>query len=493
MEEKDLLQLERLGITQDKLNAQLEAFKTGFPYLDVINAATEEKGITVLDEAAKAAALQALEESGAKVTKFVPASGAASRMFKDLFNGLDTLEKGGKLPEDSPAERFCSHIKEFAFYDEAKFAGKDDKGILAETLNEDWLVYGSKSKGQVAFHRYADYSRTAFEEHLVEGALYARDGEGRVNLIYSVSPEHLDAYKAMYEAVRPRYEALFGVRYDVKFTLQSKSTDTVAVNEDNTPFRKADGSLLFRPGGHGALIENVNDITSDVIVIKNIDNVIHQSGIEQTVLWKKLLAGRLLQLRSRIFDYLHRIDSGCDDSEFIWEMVDFLDKEFCVTFPEKDFDSSKRRMLARIHAKLNRPIRVCGMVRNLGEPGGGPFIVRDRDGATSLQILESVQLNPNDLATAGLFAAGTHFNPVDLVCSPMNYKGGKFDLTRFVDPQAGFISSKSYEGRSLKALELPGLWNGAMSDWNTQFVDVPLITFNPVKTVLDLLRPAHQQ
>ena len=210
------------------------------------------------------------------------------------------------------------------------------------------------------------------------------------------------------------------------------------------------------------------------------------------MLWKKLLAGRLLQLRSRVFDYLRRIDEGCDDSEFIWEMVDFLDKEFCVTFPEKDFDSSKRRMLARIHAKLNRPIRVCGMVRNLGEPGGGPFIVRDRDGATSLQILESVQLNANDPATAGLFAAGTHFNPVDLVCSPMNYKGGKFDLKRFVDPQAGFISSKSYEGRSLKALELPGLWNGAMSDWNTQFVDVPLITFNPVKTVLDLLRKEHQ-
>ena len=278
----------------------------------------------------------------------------------------------------------------------------------------------------------------------------------------------------------------------MKFTLQRKSTDTVAVNLDNTPFRKADGSLLFRPGGHGALIENVDEIASDVIVIKNIDNVIHQSGIEQTVLWKRLLAGRLLQLRSRVFDYLRRIDEGCDDSEFIWEMVDFLDKEFCVTFPEKDFDSSKRRMLARIHAKLNRPIRVCGMVRNLGEPGGGPFIVRDRDGATSLQILESVQLNPEDPATAGLFASGTHFNPVDLVCSPMNYKGGKFDLTRFVDPQAGFISSKSYEGRSLKALELPGLWNGAMSDWNTQFVDVPLITFNPVKTVLDLLRKEHQ-
>ena len=491
MEEKDLLQLERLGISEDKFNSQLESFRTGFPYLDVINAATEEKGITVLDEKDRAAALKTLEESGAKVTKFVPASGAASRMFKDLFNGLDILEKGGELAADSPAERFCKHITEFAFYDEKKFGGKDDEGILAETLKEEGLGYGSKSKGQVAFHRYADYSRTAFEEHLVEGALYARDSEGRVNLIYSVSPEHLDAYKAMYECVRPRYEAEFGVRYDVKFTLQSKSTDTVAVNEDNTPFRKSDGSLLFRPGGHGALIENVNDITSDVIVIKNIDNVIHQSGIEQTVLWKKLLAGRLLELRGRVFDYLRRIDEGCDDSEFIWEMVDFLDKEFCVTFPEKDFDCPKRRMLARIHAKLNRPIRVCGMVRNLGEPGGGPFIVRDRDGATSLQILESVQLNPADPATAGLFAAGTHFNPVDLVCSPMNYKGGKFDLTRFVDPQAGFISSKSYEGRPLKALELPGLWNGAMSDWNTQFVDVPLITFNPVKTVLDLLRKEH--
>lgn len=492
MEEKDLLQIKNLGISEDKLNSQLEAFKAGFPYLDVISPATEEKGITVLDEADRALALRTLEESGAKVTKFVPASGAASRMFKDLFKGLEIAEKGEALPAGSPAENFCRHISCFAFYDDAMFAGKTDREILSATLKEDGLGYGSKSKGQVSFHRYADCSRTAFEEHLVEGALYARDAGGKVNLIYSVSAEHLDAYKALYERVKPKYEALFGVSYDVRFTLQSKSTDTVAVNEDNTPFRKADGSLLFRPGGHGALIENVNEISSDVIVIKNIDNVIHQSGIEQTVLWKKLLAGRLLYLRGRVFDYLHRIDEGCDDSEFIWEMVNFLDKEFCVTFSEPDFSSSKRRMLSRIHAKLNRPVRVCGMVRNLGEPGGGPFIVRDRDGATSLQILESVQLNPNDPATAGLFAAGTHFNPVDLVCSPMNYKGGKFDLTQFVDHQAGFISSKSYEGRNLKALELPGLWNGAMSDWNTQFVDVPLITFNPVKTVLDLLRKEHQ-
>ncbi|MBQ4021205.1 MAG: DUF4301 family protein, partial [Bacteroidales bacterium] len=263
MEEKDLLQLERLGISQDKLNSQLEAFRTGFPFLDVINAATEEKGITVLDENDRASALKALEESGAKVTKFVPASGAASRMFKDLFNGLDILEKGGTLPAGSPAERFCRHITEFAFYDKEKFDGKDDEGILAETLKEEGLGYGSKSKGQVSFHRYPDGSRTAFEEHLVEGALYARDAEGKVNLIYSVSPEHLDAYKALYESVKAKYEALFGVTYDVKFTLQRKSTDTIAVNEDNTPFRKADGSLLFRPGGHGALIENVNDIKSD--------------------------------------------------------------------------------------------------------------------------------------------------------------------------------------------------------------------------------------
>lgn len=493
MEDKDLLQLQALGITEAKFKSQIESLKTGFPHLEVISAATPQKGIVVLSESQQAKAMAVSEASDAKVSKFVPASGAASRMFKDLFNGLAKIEKGEALSEESPAKKFCSHIADFAFAGAADFAKKSDREVLSTTLNDAGLGYGSKSKGQILFHNYSDGPRTAFEEHLVEGAEYARSADGKVNIIFSVSKEHRAAYQALFDAVKEKYETAFGVKYNVSFTLQLPSTDTIAVDETNEPFRKDDGNLLFRPGGHGALIENVNQIVSDVIIIKNIDNVVHQSRIEDTVRWKKLLVGRLLQLSERSYNYLHRIEEGDRESEFIWEMIDFLDKEFCVTLPPEAFSLSKQKMLEAIHAKLNRPMRVCGMVRNEGEPGGGPFIVKDADGASSLQILESVQLDNSDPSIAGLFAAGTHFNPVDLVCNPINYKGKKFDLLRYVDLKAGFISSKSYEGRALKALELPGLWNGAMSNWNTQFVDVPLSTFNPVKTVLDLLRPEHHQ
>ena len=355
-------------------------------------------------------------------------------------------------------------------------------------MTESGLNYGAKPKGQILFHSYEGFSRTAFEEHLVEGALYAAT-DGKVNIIYSVSPEHLEGFQKLYDSVKEKYESDYNVKYDSRFTLQSPATDTVAVNEDNTPFRKGDGSLLFRPGGHGALIENVNQVDADIVIIKNIDNVIHESKIEQTIRWKKILTGRLIALREKTFGFLKAIDEGNVTDEQLWEMVGFLDKEFCVTMEESTFNGPKENTLAKIRAKLNRPIRVCGMVRNLGEPGGGPFVIRDASGDTSLQILESVQIDP---AKKELFAAGTHFNPVDLVCSLTDYKGEHFNLTEYVDENAGFISSKSYEGRPLKAQELPGLWNGAMSDWNTQFVDVPLITFNPVKTVLDLLRKEHK-
>ena len=485
--EEDRRQFAARGIDEDVVNAQLEHFKNGFKYLDVVSAATPKRGITVLNERSRMESFDAYVNSRLKVTKFVPASGAASRMFKDLFNVVES----GKMTETG--RLFASSIYDFAFYDPKLFNGLGPMETIKKVITPEGLDFGSKPKGILPFHRYSDEVRTAFEEHLVEGALYARMKDFTVNLVVSVSPEHLEAFKSLFESVRKKYENRYGVRYNVEFTLQSPSTDTVAATEDNEPFRKADGSILFRPGGHGALIGNVSDIDSDIVVIKNIDNVVKENYLEQTVLWKKLLIGRLLVSRNRTFAYMDRLTEAIsignkfDIASLCDEIEGYLDSEYCITLPEMPQSDRAELLLA----KLDRPIRVCGMVRNLGEPGGGPFIVRGADGATSLQILESVQLDPEDSRTASLFAGGTHFNPVDLICSLTGWNGKKFNLNDYVDQNAGFISSKSYEGRKLKALELPGLWNGAMSDWNTIFVEVPLITFNPVKTVMDLLRKEH--
>lgn len=495
-------QLQNLGISVEKVTSQLENFKTGFPYLNVISAATPAKGITVMDEAQISEALNLYESSQLKIAKFVPASGAASRMFKDLFNAVDTLEKGGS-PSECAAEKFVTNIKDFAFYTPEEFDGKSELETLKKVLDADQMGYGVKPKGVLKFHKYnaqelkdlsisdiSEESRTAFEEHLVEGALYAQKG-GVVEIIVSVSPEHQKGFEQLFDSVKEKYENRYNVKYNIHFTQQMPSTDTVAVNEDNTPFIKSDGNLLFRPGGHGALIYNLNEIDADVVIIKNIDNVVKQSYIEETVLWKKIVVGKLLQARAKTFKYLEQLESVSDEKELenlCNEIVKYIDNEYCITIPEMPASELPKFL----KNKLNRPIRVCGMVKNVGEPGGGPFIIKEEDATTSLQILESVQLNPNDPKVMEMFHSGTHFNPVDLVCSLKDYKGEKFDLPAFVDPKAGFISSKSYEGRSLKAQELPGLWNGAMSDWNTIFVDVPLITFNPVKTIFDLLRKEHR-
>jgi hypothetical protein len=339
------------------------------------------------------------------------------------------------------------------------------------------------------FHKYTDGEiRTAFAEHLVEAQNYMRNEDGTANLVVTISPEHQHLFEEAYAEVKEAYEAKYGVKYNITFTFQDKATDTVAVDVDNNPFRTETDSLLFRPAGHGALIYNLNKIEEEVVSIKNIDNVANERLLPETATWKKVLLGKALELRDRIYGYLNALDAGatpalCDEIEA------FLDNTLCVTLPAAaDFDAR----VAALRAKLNRPIRVAGMVKNQGEPGGGPFIIAEKDGSTSLQVLESVQINMSDEHARGCLANATHFNPVDIVCCLHDYKGQSFDLLQYVDEDAGFISSKSYQGRELKALELPGLWNGAMSNWNTLFVEVPLATFNPVKVVLDLLRPAHQ-
>ncbi len=492
--QKDISQIEERGASLRQVKDQVEHFKSGFPWMKIVGPATPERGILVLDPSAEDAAVAYCKQAAVKgKSKFVPASGAASRMFKDMFAGLSVMEGGKDLPADAPGAKLSARIKDFAFYTPERFGEPEDNAAyrlktLRLLLKEEGLAYGSKPKGVLKFHRYPEEVRTAIAEHLVEAQEYMRNADGSCNLTVTISPEHQALFEEAIAEVKAAYEARYGVRYNIRFTFQDKATDTLAVDPDNKPFRKEDGSLLFRPAGHGALIYNLNKVEEELVSIKNIDNVAHEKLLPVTARYKQVLMGVALQLRDRIFGYLRQLDEA-PSVQLCNEIENFLDKTLCVQIPLARSEKERVRIL---RAKLDRPIRVCGMVRNEGEPGGGPYVIAGKDGATSLQILESVQINKADKGAMEAMSQATHFNPVDLVCLLRNYKGEKFNLLDYVDEEAGFISSKSYEGRELKALELPGLWNGAMSDWNTLFVEVPIETFNPVKVVLDLLRPAHQ-
>ena len=520
---EDIRQIEQRGTSVHAVQEQVERFKKGFPWMKIVAPATPERGILVLDEAAVEAAGKYYESAQINgKCKFVPASGAASRMFKDLFSGLDALEAGKEISDSSPAAIFVDKIAEFAFYTPELFGDKSCKcpeyrrSVLAKTLTDEGLGYGSKPKGVLKFHKYTDGEiRTAFAEHLVEAQNYMRNEDGTANLVVTISPEHQHLFEEAYAAVKEAYESKYGVKYNITFTFQDKATDTIAVDVDNKPFRTEKDELLFRPAGHGALIYNLNKLEEEVVSIKNIDNVADERLLPETATWKKVLLGKALELRDIIFNYLRELDIRTGDyitdlrvdvpaygkigdedvyqrpevQELCDEIEKFLYDVLCIKMPQ--VDTCKERVQA-IREKLNRPIRVAGMVKNQGEPGGGPFIIAEKDGSTSLQVLESVQINMSDDHARNALASATHFNPVDIVCCLHDYKGQSFNLLDYVDEDAGFISSKSYQGRELKALELPGLWNGAMSKWNTLFVEVPLDTFNPVKVVLDLLRPAHQ-
>lgn len=433
-------------------------------------------GIRVLDAAGieQAAACYDRAKESLRVVKFVPASGAATRMFKDLFEFVREGRRTAVVGE------LLANRRRFAFWPELRTIIGDDADELrtVENIVAEGLRYGETPKGLVSFHRYGDEVRKAVEEHLVEGAQYAAAG-GEVKIHFTVSPEHLTRFEALLAEKIPGYESRFGVKYRISFSVQDPSTDTLAVNPDCTPFRRADGRLLFRPAGHGALIGNLGKIDADIVFVKNIDNVTTDARRGDTVLYKKALAGVLLALQERIFEYLMALEVPGAELEPI---AAFIENELCVKLP-KDYGTALLRQV------LDRPIRVCGMVRNEGEPGGGPFWVAGADGLETLQIAESNQIAPEKRE---LMRSATHFNPVDLVCSFRTSKGGRFDLREFVDPATGFISRKSDGGRELLAQELPGLWNGAMARWNTVFVEVPITTFSPVKVVTDLLRPEHQ-
>ena len=468
--------MEEHGLTPAALETQLKNFREGFPFLPVTRAASCGDGIRVLDAAGieQAAARYDRAKESLRVVKFVPASGAATRMFKDLFEFVREGRRTAVVGE------LLANRRRFAFWPELRTIIGDDADELrtVENIVAEGLRYGETPKGLVSFHRYGDEVRKAVEEHLVEGAQYAAAG-GEVKIHFTVSPEHLTRFEALLAEKIPGYESRFGVKYRISFSVQDPSTDTLAVNPDCTPFRRADGRLLFRPAGHGALIGNLGKIDADIVFVKNIDNVTTDARRGDTVLYKKALAGVLLALQERIFEYLMALVVPGAELEPI---AAFIENELCVKLP-KDYGTP---LLRRV---LNRPIRVCGMVRNEGEPGGGPFWVAGADGLETLQIAESNQIAPEKRK---LMRSATHFNPVDLVCSFRTSKGGRFDLREFVDPATGFISRKSDGGRELLAQELPGLWNGAMARWNTVFVEVPITTFSPVKVVTDLLRPEHQ-
>ena len=502
--EQDLRQITQKGISEEKLNHQLEQFKTGFPFLKLEAAAAIGRGIIAPQEAERKQYVEAWNQykaEGKKVVKFVPSSGAASRMFKDMFAFVDA---DYNVPTTDFEKHYFDNIRKFAFYDALNAAcqkneGKDIptliaegsyKAVAAQMLRPEGLNYGQLPKGLLLFHNYPEGPRTPMEEHLVEGALYAASA-GEAHVHFTVSHEHMELFKQKVAEKADIYAQKYGIKYDITFSEQKPSTDTVAANADNTPFRNDDGSLLFRPGGHGALIENLNEIEADVIFVKNIDNVVPDRLKQDTVEWKQVIAGVLVTLQKRAFEYLRKLDTGKYSHEEIEEMIRFVQQNLCCRKADiKELEDAE--LVIYLRKKLNRPMRVCGVVKNVGEPGGGPFLTYNQDGTVSLQILESSQIDKSNKEYMEMFTKGTHFNPVDLVCAVKDYKGNAFHLPDYVDQTTGFISSKSKSGKELKALELPGLWNGAMSDWSTVFVEVPLSTFNPVKTVNDLLREQHQ-
>lgn len=496
-------QLAERGITAAEVERQLSLFATGFPILEIVAAATPGHGITVLSPAEEEGASTRWRQyldGGGTVVKFVPASGAASRMFKALFEFADG--DTDEAPADSPVGRLLASLDKLPFKADLDAAcirlhGTDASGLLADGRRRDVIAaiirpeglnYGQLPKGLLKFHSYPDGARTPLEEHLMEGAQTAADASGTVRLHFTVSASHVDLFKKEIAGAVPAMEKSTGKKFEISLSIQQPRTDTVAANPDGTPFTIEEGRLLFRPGGHGALIANLSEQTEAVVFVKNIDNVVPDSRRESTIHYKRVLAGYLMELRDKVRAYRRSIATGVADDEKLDEIKGFLAKAFCITVP-KTAEIDKETLAHWLDDRLNRPIRVCGMVRNEGEPGGGPFIVADHEGSSALQILESHQIAPEYAAIA---AGATHFNPVDLVCYIRDTDDKPFDLADFVDPTTGFISSKSYAGRELRALELPGLWNGAMARWLTAFVEVPASTFNPVKTVNDLLRPAHQ-
>lgn len=510
----DINQIESKGLTVKDVEAQIAIFEAGIPYVSITKAATINNGIISLDNITITNAIDYFDKhkENLELLKFVPASGAATRMFKFLFQFL----KEYNLKEASinayinknkfeKLKLFLVGLKQFPFYNKV-IAHLKSKGVdfnklsiseqawqfVSAMLDTTAFNYGDSPKGLLPFHEYKNnHISTAFEEHLYEAALYAAY-KNKAKLHFTISEKYKDGFTEEFKRIEEYVEGKTSVSFDISFSYQHQSTDTIAVTLKNNLFRNEDGTLLFRPSGHGALLKNLNALDADIIFIKNIDNVVVKKYKAEVAKYKKVLAGILLKVQAEAFKYLTFLDTTTPTEKDLKTIIEFLTTQLNVKVSDELKKYSENYKIAYLREKLNRPIRVCGMVKNEGEPGGGPFWVKDQSGNESLQIIESAQINLKDESQKNRFKNATHFNPVDLVCGVKNYKGEKFNLEKFVDHKTAFVTQKTKLGKDLKALELPGLWNGSMAFWNTIFVEVPIITFNPVKTVNDLLKKQHQ-
>ena len=497
----------------ESIKDQLKLFINGVKIPELVKPCTLGDGIVKINESEFDVLLNlhktAAENS--RLMKFVPASGAASRMFQKIQSVINktenfTLEDLGKRSfedkESKAVYELLINLHQLAFYDDLKnILSLDESGIaelaknspaiiLKAILFKTGLDYSSKPKGAIKFHRYSNGCRTAFKEQVYESLNYVLDKNNCLRIHFTISEEHKNLFVEIIEQVKSELKNDYSV--EITYSFQKKSTDTIAVNENNNILLDKSGKMIMRPAGHGALIENLNDLDADILVIKNIDNLTTENLSAETVLYKKLLTGYLIKLQNQVIDYLHLLEKQEIEPKILDDISEFAERNLFVTKPN-DFESWNKNQKHKFYFdKLNRPIRVCGMVKNQGEPGGGPFWIKATDGSLSLQIIEQAQINMNDENQKNIFKQSTHFNPVDLVCAIRDYKNNKFDLHKFVDHQSGIITKKSKDGIELKALELPGLWNGSMADWITIFVEVPISTFNPVKEINDLLRKEHQ-
>ncbi len=500
--QKDLQQIRKKGITIDEINRQIKSFETGFPPADITMPATPGRGIITLNEGDERHYREVYEQNAPDfhLTRFIPASGAASRMFKSLFSALEDLKGNTRerqlemISLNGELKRFFDEISRYPFYEDLSL--EEDQNpveILEMILGEKGLDYGNKPKGLLKFHKYSRKDRrSSLEEHIREAVQYAGARDGILRLHLTVSPDHLDGFQTEAARVVPAIEEESGLQIAISYSFQRPETDTIAVDPENQPFRNPDGTLVFRPGGHGSLIQNLDNLDSDILFISNIDNVAPDRLKPSRVHYKMVLGGVLLEIRSKLFYYL-RVLHGHERVEKtrLDSMVTYLHERLGIAIPDHlgSWDATELRQW--LMETMHRPIRVCGMVRNEGEPGGGPFYVRSENGKISLQIVETSQIDMENPGKAALVEGSTHFNPVDLVCSTRDFKGEKFHLSRYVDHNTGFIAEKSMAGKILKALERPGLWNGSMAGWLTLFVEVPVESFSPVKTIFDLMRPEH--